>query len=335
VSRTRPGTGPALAAGGTLGAVKTQRLLLAFSLLQVAVGAAPPVASAAHPASPVGEPIRLWPGAAPDDPPGIPAEIAETSPADPATRTRPVTRVTNVTVPTLTVYTPDPVLDTGAAVVVAPGGAYHHLAIDKEGTEICRWLNSIGVTGVLLKYRVPQRDGFSRYHQPLQDAQRAFGLLRQRAGELGIDPHRIGIIGFSAGGNLAAVLSNNHEERLYPRVDAADDLSCRPDFALVIYPGWLSGGERGSRGVAPELRVAADRTPATFLVQAEDDHANVENAVEYYLALQAHGVPAEMHLYATGGHGYGLRPHAQPVDTWPDRAAEWLRGAGFLGPASP
>ncbi len=279
------------------------------------------------------QPIRLWPGAAPDDPPGIPAEVAETSPADPATRTRPVTRITNVTVPTITVYSPDPVHDTGAAVVVCPGGAYHHLAIDKEGTEICQWLNAIGVTGVLLKYRVPQREGFPRWRLPLQDAQRAFGILRRRAKEFGIDPHRIGIIGFSAGANLAAVLSNNHEQRIYPRVDEADDQSCRPDFAMVIYPGWLSDAGRGSRGVAPELPVSADRTPPTFLVQAEDDHANVENSLNYYFALQANHVPAEMHLYPRGGHGYGLRQHGDRVSTWPDRAAAWLQDTGILAPA--
>ncbi|HEY5550350.1 MAG TPA: alpha/beta hydrolase [Opitutaceae bacterium] len=281
------------------------------------------------------EPIRLWPGAAPDDPPGIAAEVAETSPADAATRTLPVTRITNVTVPTITIHRPDPARDTGAAVVVCPGGAYRHLAIDKEGSEICEWLNSIGVTGVLLKYRVPQREGFPRYHQPLQDVQRAMGILRQRAAELGIDPQRIGIIGFSAGANLAAVLSNNHEARTYPRVDEADELSCRPDFAMLLYPGWLNSGGRGSRGVAPELPVSADRTPSTFLVQTEDDHANIENALNYYLTLQAAGVSAEMHLYATGGHGYGLRDQGNRVNKWPARAAEWIKDSGFLAPAAP
>jgi acetyl esterase/lipase len=276
------------------------------------------------------EPIRLWSDAAPDDPPGIPAEVANTSPPDPATRTLPVTRITNVTVPTITIYSPEPALNTGAAVVVCPGGAYVHLAIDKEGTEICEWLTSIGVTGVLLKYRVPQREGFPRYHQPLQDAQRAMGILRTRATEFGIDSARIGIIGFSAGANLAAVLSNNHEARIYPRVDEVDDQSCRPDFAMVIYPGWLNSGGRGSRGVAPELPVAAERTPPTFLVQTEDDNANVENALNYYFALQAAGVPAEMHLYATGGHGYGARDQGNRVNRWPDRAAEWLADSGFL-----
>lgn len=280
-------------------------------------------------------PIRLWPGAAPDDPAGIPAEVAETSPADPATHTLPVTRVTNVTVPTITVYSPDPAKNTGAAVVVAPGGAYHHLAVDKEGTEICEWLNSIGVTGVFLKYRVPQREGFPRYQLPLQDAQRAFGILRHRASEFGIDPHRIGIIGFSAGGNLAAELSNQHEKRLYPRIDDADDLSCRPDFAMIIYPGWLGSGGRGSRGVAPELKVSAERTPPTFLIQAEDDGANVENSLNYYFALQENHVPAEMHLYPVGGHGYGLRKSGNRISTWPDRAAEWMRDSGFLAPDAP
>lgn len=278
------------------------------------------------------EPIRLWPGSAPDDPAGIPAEVAETSPADPATRTRPVTRVTNVTVPTITIYPPDPVLDTGAAAIVCPGGGYARLAMDKEGTEVCAWLNSIGVTGVLLKYRVPEREGFPRHFLPTQDAQRAMGLLRQRAGELGIDPHRIGIIGFSAGAHLAAVLSNNHDERFYETIDEADTQSCRPDFAMVIYPGYLRAGEHG---VAEELAVAAGKTPPTFIVQTADDFANVENALAYYIALQAKDVPAEMHLYATGGHGYGLRQMGNRVSSWPERAAEWLDDAGFLSPVVP
>lgn len=273
------------------------------------------------------EPIRLWPGAAPEDPAGIPAEIAETSPADPATRTLPVTRVTNVTVPTITIYSPDPALDTGAAAIVCPGGGYARLAMDKEGTEICAWLNSIGVTGVLLKYRVPEREGFPRHYLPTQDSQRAMGILRHRANEFGIDPHRIGIIGFSAGAHMAAVLSNNHEERFYERIDEADDESCRPDFAMVIYPGYLRAGEHG---VAGELAVAKDKTPPTFIVQTQDDNANVENSVNYYSALRANNVPTEMHLYATGGHGYGLREMGNRVNTWPDRAAEWLQDMGFL-----
>lgn len=278
------------------------------------------------------EPIRLWPGAAPDDPSGIPAEMAETSPADPSAGIRPVTRVTNVTVPTLTVYSPDPVIDTGAAALVCPGGAYHHLAIDKEGTEVCAWLNSLGITGILLKYRVPERPGFARHQLPLQDAQRAMGLLRLRAVEFGLDPNRLGVIGFSAGAHLAAVLSNNYAQRIYPRVDAADALSCRPAFALVIYPGYLRAGDHD---IAPELSVAADKTPPTFIVQAEDDGADVRNALAYYFVLQAAKVPAEMHLYPIGGHGYGLRRTGNRSATWPDRAAEWLADTGMLAPGAP
>ncbi len=276
------------------------------------------------------DPIRLWPGTAPDDPAGLPAEIAETSAADPASRIRAVTRVSNVTVPTLQVFSPSPELDTGAAALVCPGGGYARLAIDKEGVEICEWLNSIGVTGILLKYRVPERDGFQRHELPLQDAQRAMGLVRQRATELGIDPDRIGIIGFSAGAHLGAVLSNNYAERSYPRVDAADDLPCRPAFAMVIYPGYLRAGDHG---VAPELSIAADKTPPTFIVQTQDDHAHVENAINYFMALQAAGVSAEMHIYPTGGHGYGLRRIEHRVSDWPARASEWLADRGFIPPA--
>lgn len=278
------------------------------------------------------ESIRLWPGAAPDDPTGIPAEIAETSPANPATRIRPVTRITNVTVPTITIYSPDPVVDTGAAAIVCPGGGYAHLAMDKEGTEICAWLNSIGITGVLFKYRVPEREGFPRHYLPTQDSQRAMGILRLRAAEFGIDPNRIGIIGFSAGAHMAAVLSNNHEKRFYDRIDEADEQSCRPDFAMVIYPGYLRSGDYG---VAEELAVKKGRTPPTFIVQTEDDFANVENSIAYYIALQAHDIPTEMHLYPTGGHGYGLREKGHRVSTWPDRAAEWLQDMGFLSPTTP
>ncbi len=273
------------------------------------------------------DPVRLWPGAAPNDPAGLPAEIAETSAADPATRTRAVTRISNVTVPTLQVFSPDPVIDTGAAALVCPGGGYARLAMDKEGTEICDWLNSIGVTGILLKYRVPERAGFQRHELPLQDAQRAMGWVRQHAGELGIDPARIGVIGFSAGAHLGAVLSNNHAERTYEPIDAADTFSCRPAFAMILYPGYLRSGDYG---VAPELAVAADKTPPTFIVQTQDDGAHIENAVNYFIALQAAKVSAEMHLYPVGGHGYGLRQKGHRVSTWPDRAAEWLADHGFL-----
>ncbi|MCF3650931.1 alpha/beta hydrolase [Synoicihabitans lomoniglobus] len=276
------------------------------------------------------DPVRLWPGTAPDDPAGIPAEVTETSPADPAHHIWEVTRVTNVTVPTITFHPAPAATNTGTAVIVCPGGGYARLAMDKEGTEICAWLNSLGITGIVLKYRVPEREGFERHELPLQDAQRAMGLVRARAGEFGIDPARIGIMGFSAGAHLSAVLSNNHERRTYDPIDAADDLSCRPAFAMIIYPGYL---RRGEHGVSPEVAPAADKTCPTFIVQTQDDHANVENSINYYAALQAAEVPTTMHLYPSGGHGYGLRAIGQRVTDWPQRAAEWLDDLGYRHPA--
>lgn len=271
--------------------------------------------------------LTLWPGTPPGDTVALPPEANITKPTDRQPAGRPVTRIAPVSVPTVTVYAPDPARNTGAAVLVCPGGAYRYLAIDVEGTEVCDWLNSIGVTGLLLKYRVPRRPDVPQWLPPLQDAQRAMGLVRLQAKALGIDPHRIGIIGFSAGADLAAELSTHSLGRIYGAVDAADRESCRPDFAMVIYPGYLVDK---SDTLAPELRVRAPGTPPTFLVQAEDDPVRVENAVYYYLALKQAGVPAEMHLYPVGGHGYGLRRTAALVTTWPDRAAEWMRASGFL-----
>jgi len=277
----------------------------------------------------VSEPIRLWPGQAPRESVALPAEGDTTKPTDRLVNGERIVRIGNVSDPMITIYSPDPAKNTGAAVIVAPGGGYNILAIGLEGSEVCEWLNSIGVTGVLLKYRVPQRAGRARHDAPLEDAQRAMGLVRQRAAELGIDPKRIGMMGFSAGAHLAAVLSNNHERRAYERIDAADDVSCRPDFALLIYPGYLAIKEKNNE-VAPELAVNAERTPPTFLAMTGDDPVRVENAVFYYLALKNAGVRAELHLYPEGGHGYGLRRTTANVTTWPARAEEWMRAEGIL-----
>lgn len=275
------------------------------------------------------EPIRLWPGKAPGETTVLPAEADTTKPTDRLVNGTRIVRIGNVSEPTITVYSPEPAKSTGAAVIVAPGGGYNILAIGLEGSEVCEWLNSIGVTGVLLKYRVPQRDGRARHEPPLEDAQRAMGIVRSRAGEWGIDPTRIGMMGFSAGAHLAAVLSNQHEKRVYERIDAADDASCRPDFALLIYPAYLAIKEQNN-DVAPELPVSAERTPRTFLAMTQDDPVRVENAVFYYLALKNAGVRAEMHLYPEGGHGYGLRRTRANVTTWPARAEEWMRAEGIL-----
>ena len=295
------------------------------SLLAVflAASAAALAAAAESPA------VLLWPGPVPGEIAVLPPEADTSKPEGDLVAGRRVIRLGNVSQPTLTIYKPDPAKATGAAVLVCPGGGYYILAMDLEGTEVCTWLNSIGVTGILLKYRVPRRAGLPHYLPPLQDAQRALGLVRQQAQALGIDPNRIGVLGFSAGGHLAAALSNNHTARAYPGVDAADQVSCRPDFCVLIYPSYLTGKDPGA-AVAGELPVSATNTPPTFIAQAQDDNPYVESTLVYYQALRAAHVPAEMHLYADGGHGYGLRRTAANVTAWPDRVAEWMAAAGWL-----
>ncbi len=275
------------------------------------------------------KPVALWPGKAPGDTQELPPEADTTKPSDKLVAGKPVVRLGNVARPTLTIYSPAAGKNTGAAVLVCPGGGYNILASDLEGTEVCEWLNSIGVTGVLLKYRVGRRSGVEKHAAPLQDAQRAMGLVRQRAAELGIDPKRIGVLGFSAGGHLAAALSNNHATRTYAAIDAADEVSCRPDFVALIYPGYLTVKEQND-AIAPELTVSAANTAPTFIAMAEDDPVRVENALYYYIALKNAKVPAELHLYPKGGHGYGLRRTADDVTTWPDRVGDWLKASGWM-----
>jgi acetyl esterase/lipase len=234
---------------------------------------------------------------------------------------KPVIRIGNVSNPTLTLYTPMK-KNTGAAVVVFPGGGYRILAIDLEGTEVCDWLTSKGITCILVKYRVPEPGPYPESSAPLQDAQRAFGMVRAHAAEWHIDPNRVGVLGFSAGAHLAAALSTHFDQRLYDPIDAADKLSCRPDFAVIVYPGYLALAEQ-NYAPNPEIH-PTDQTPPTFLVQAEDDSVHVENAVVYFLALKNAKVPAELHIYAQGGHGYGLRRTELPVTTWPQSVEIWL-----------
>ena len=274
------------------------------------------------------EPIPLWPGEVPGEKGGIGEEKDMTKPTDGKVAGQPVIRIGNVSKPTLTIFPPPKAKDTGAAVVVCPGGGYQILAWDLEGTEVCEWLNSIGVTGVLLKYRVPKRQGLEKHVAPLQDAQRALGLVRHRAADWGIDPKRVGILGFSAGGHLTAMASTSFEKRTYDPVDDADKASCRPDFAVAVYPAYLTVKEQGDK-ISPELSVTTN-APPTFLVQTEDDSVRPESSLFYYLALKNSKVPAELHLYPTGGHGYGLRPSKHNVTSWPKRAEEWMRARGVL-----
>lgn len=262
----------------------------------------------------------VWPNKAP----GEKGDVGEEKYMPPQ-GAKPVQRLTNVTRPTVTIYRPENA--NGAAVVICPGGGYSILAMDLEGTEVAAWLNSIGVTGIVLKYRVPARKDQPRYLAPLQDAQRAVSLVRTRAKEWGIDPSRIGILGFSAGGHLSAATSTNHDQRQYQPIDDVDKTSCRPDFTVLVYPAYLTAKDKNE--LAPEIR-ANKQTPPTFFVHAGDDRISSENSIALYLALKRSGVPAELHVYASGGHGFGLRPSENPCSTWPQRCEQWMRCRGLL-----
>src|ERR1700674_3087149 len=274
--------------------------------------------------------VPLWPGAVTDARPVTGPETVATETKD-LVAGRPWVYVSNVSRPTITVYSPKG-KNTGAAVVVFPGGGYEILAIDLEGTEICDWLTSRGITAVLLKYRVPTERVGTYRESPLalQDAQRALGLLRFHAAEWHIDPHKIGVIGFSAGGHMVAAVSTHFDKRSYPAVDAADKESCRPDFAIALYPGHLSAEKDEPVALNPHIPVTS-HTPPTFLLQAEDDPVDpVNNSLVYFAALKKAGVPVEMHLYAQGGHPFGLRRTNLPITAWPELVEAWLRTSGIL-----
>ena len=254
--------------------------------------------------------ISLWPDKA-DAPP------YEVTPA----KADGVIRLTGVANPTLAVYPAKPGPEPMPAVLVCPGGGYRILAYNKEGTSIAEWLNSIGVSAAVLKYTVPDnRDA------ALQDAQRAMGILRQRAAEWNIDPNRVGVLGFSAGGHLSARLSTNYRQRIYPRVDGADDLPCKPDFSVLVYPAYIAATDYTA---APEIPVDTD-TPPAFVVQAQDDTHYINSGIAYYLALKAAKVPAELHLFPVGGHGYGLGASDKAVSNWPALCARWMKTAAIL-----
>jgi len=276
--------------------------------------------------------LAVWPHGAPGTQANPAAEIDTTTAKDNLIAGKPIIRLGNVSTPTLTLFTPAG-KNTGAAVVVFPGGGYHILAIDLEGTEVCDWLNSAGITCVLLKYRVPDSGPYPKSSAALQDAQRALGIVRSHAAEWHIDPQRIGVLGFSAGAHLAAALSTHFDQRLYDPIDAVDQVSCRPDFAVIVYPGYLALSEQNF-APNPDINVT-EKTPPSFIVQAEDDPVHVENSTVYFMSLKNAKVPAEMHLYAQGGHGYGLRRTALPVTTWPQSVEIWLHTIQILPPTAP
>jgi len=271
--------------------------------------------------------MPLWPQGAPGAQANPGAETDTTTAKDRLVAGKPVVRLGNISVPTLTLYAAKG-KNTGVGIVVFPGGGYKILAIDLEGTEVCDWLNSAGINCILIKYRVPDTGPYPKSSAALQDAQRAVGIVRSHAAEWHIDPKRVGVLGFSAGAHLAAALSTHFEQRLYDPIDAADKLSCRPDFAVIVYPGYLALADQNF-APNPDIHVT-DKTPPSFIVQAEDDTVHVENATVYFLALKNAKVPAELHIYAEGGHGYGLRRTALPVTTWPESVIIWLHTIQML-----
>jgi acetyl esterase/lipase len=308
--------------------------LLIFALcLVLAVGGVSAQAPVWQP-SPGHTQMPIWPGAAPDAQPVAGPEVSTTTGKEHLVAGKPWVAVGQVSRPTMTVYSPRG-NNTGAAVVVFPGGGYWILAIDLEGTEVCDWLTAKAITCVLLKYRVPgnglepQSGPYPKSPMALEDAQRTVGLVRFHAAEWHIDPRKIGVLGFSSGGHLVAAISTHFEHRLYPPVDAADKESCRPDFAVALYPGHLWIGSKTFE-LNPDVPVTR-QTPPTFLLQAENDDVDtVNNSLVYYIALKKAGVPVEIHLYAEGKHAFGLRPTKFPITRWPDEVETWLGTIGMI-----
>ena len=272
--------------------------------------------------------LNLWPGIPPGDTVTLPPEADLTKDTDKLIAGRRIIKLGNVTTPQLAVYRPAKEKDTGASVIICPGGGFSILAYDLEGTEVATWLNNLGVTGIVLKYRVPARDPKQAWLAPVQDAQRAVSVVRAHAAAWGLDPARIGILGFSAGGTTAAYTSLLLEDRRYPALDGTDKISCRPDFTLLIYTGGFI--EKFPAAMTHTIAFTKN-APPMFLVHAFDDGVSVQNSLHVATELKKAGGSAELHVYDTGGHGYGLRPVAtQPVTSWPARAEVWLNRRGLL-----
>src|SRR5262249_24489469 len=275
-----------------------------------------------------------WPGNPPDEPGTIGAEktvMSRKLDRKIVEVTESTRMLTNVTKPTLTIYRPAKEKDTGTAMLICPGGGYWNLYWQLEGEEGATWLNSLGVTGIILKYRGPRRPDALRgepARRPLQDSQRAVSLVRSKAKEWGIAPNRIGIVGFSAGGHLAIATATSFDKRMYEPIDDVDKVSCRPDFAVPVYSGYLKAKDR--EGIANGLRVPAD-TPPVFLAHGGADiESDREHSVAMYVALKRAGIPTELHIYAGAAHDFGVRKSDQPCTTWPTSCADWLRHQGFL-----
>jgi acetyl esterase/lipase len=285
-------------------------------------------------AAPAGEPlvVDLWAGKPPDDAgiPGVERSFQLQMNGKPyVVGGRPTKWLTNVTAPTLTIYPAPKEKNTGLSMIICPGGGYHNLGWDVEGEEIAAWLNGAGITGILLKYRCPRRPGDVKGEPPLgplKDAQRAVSLVRSRAAEWNLDPKKIGMVGFSAGGHLVGATATNFEARAYEALDDVDKTSCRPDFGVMLYSGYF----QKNGGLSPTIKIPAG-IPPLFIAHATDDPiSESDHSVTMYTAMKKAGAAAELHIYATGGHGWGVRKVGHPCETWTDRCLEWLRKSGLL-----
>jgi acetyl esterase/lipase len=302
------------------------------SCFLIALWLAPPIAGADKP-----QVIPLWPGQPPEETGKIGAEYIRMSPRLDRKQvevTEPTRLVSNVTKPTISIYKPPAEKNTGTAMLICPGGGYWNLYWELEGEEVASWLNSLGITGIILKYRVPRRPDEPQgeaARRPLQDAQRAMSLIRSKAKEWGIDPNRIGIIGFSAGGHLAIATATSFEKRTYKPIDDIDKVSCRPNFAIPVYSGYLKAKDKDE--LAPGLHVPKD-TPPVFLVHGDADIiSEPTHSVVMYLALKKAGVPAELHIYAGTAHDFAVRKSDQPYSKWTETCAHWLEHQGLLKPS--
>jgi acetyl esterase/lipase len=280
--------------------------------------------------------VDLWPGKTPGD---VGIKGQETSRIHQSPLVGPTKLITNVTKPTLTIYQPPREKNTGTAMIICPGGGYWDLYWELEGEEVAAWLNSVGMTGIILKYRCPRRPGDVRGEPapgPQLDAQRAVSLVRSRSAEWGIDPKRIGMVGFSAGGHLAIATATGFAKRKYESIDAVDNVSCRPDFAVMCYSGYLKAKDKNE--LAAGIQIPPD-TPPVFLAHASDDKISYggslsENSAIMYMALKGAGIPAELHIYATGDHDFGVRQNDKLPSSWTHLCVSWLRNQGLLKPDS-
>ena len=268
------------------------------------------------------EPITIWPDLAPGETTRLTGEALPPR----AGEERPITRVEKITRPTMTVHRPPNA--NGTAVVILPGGGFTKVVPDLEGTEAAEWLNRHGVTAFVLSYRTTADRTTTGWVRPLQDAERALALVRAQAAQWGIDRERIGLVGFSAGGQVAARLLSGGEKKSYERIDDIDTTPHRPNFAILIYPWNMY--DSASDGLATGIMPPAN-CPPTYLVHTDDDRSSSLGAVLFYAALKKQSIPAEIHVYGNGGHGYGLRPvKGSQISTWPEHATNWLQTRGFV-----